>query len=946
MKKRILSLLCVLALCLGLLPVTALAEGEDAPDTLYVGETQITASGYWTTDTNGKLTASDENDYNVYYDGSGTLTLKDATIQGRDNVSQQDPQDYGIYASSTTSQSVSLTIKLIGTNTVKGAGGIYITSGGNSALVIQSDSDASKGSLEVSGSGTSGISIVVLSNSSGNPSLTINKASVEASTEKSGYYGVSIASYTTSNPTLSLTVNGGSLTAQDGIRYVSVAGTNSSTSLTVSDSALIKSMPNISVSGPSKPTPQGNGIVFDGNSGTVYGDVTLDEPLNVGEVETLTIPEGATLNTNGNLNNDGTIVNKGTMNGDPTGGSGTVVSTPTITTESLLDGMVDQPYTATLEATGNNITWSLDSGTLPTGLTLNSDGTITGTPSAEGSSTFTVKAENSAGFTIKQYTLNIKPATVSVTGVKLDKTELPLVVGGNATLIATVEPDTATDKSVTWESSDPNVATVEDGTVTAVKAGEATITVKTVDGGFTDTCAVKVTQPVTGVTLDPTELSLYTGESKTLTAKVEPANATNQDVTWSSSDDTIATVKDGTVTAVKAGEATITVTTADGGKQATCKVKVTDPVYKMTTDTANLDFGKVYTGYDRPTAKTVTITNTGNQTLTLEQPVSTDSFEVGNLSKTELAPNEKATFTVQPKVGLAVGSYKESINISGSNGNNTVSTSVDATFAVVDINDTSVDNKLTITSGISAGISGTAFDTADTVKAELTRVLVQDAAYTASNTAFYDVKLQYSLDGGQTWFEATEATFPTEGITVTLPYPSGTDKDNYSYRVVHMFTVTSPRLGTEAGKTETPAVTKNDSGLQVTLKGLSPVVIGWDKIETPSSGGSTTPAATATPAPSDNITYYTCPSCGYHNWTATEAGYRCDNCGYLESTKQLSGYGNVKGTYTPGSGATSTAASTVPQTGDESNPVLWTVLLLVSGLALGGLAIAKRKNLQ
>ena len=495
-------------------------------------------------------------------------------------------------------------------------------------------------------------------------------------------------------------------------------------------------------------------------------------------------------------------------------------------------------------------------------------GTITGIPTAAGSSTFTVTAENSAGSDSKEYTLNIQAATVSVTGV----------------------------------------------------------------------------------TLDPTELSLYTGESKTLTAKVEPADATNQDVTWSSNNNAVATVENGTVKAVGEGEATITVKTVDGGYTATCTVKVTQATYNISVE-GSLDFGEAYTGYDRPAAQTVTITNTGNQTLTLEQPASTNSFEVGNLSKTQLAPNEKATFTVQPKADLAVGSHEESINISGSNGNSKVSTSVEATFAVVDINDTSVDNKLTLTSGISAGISDTAFDTADKVKAELTKVLVQDAAYTAGNAAFYDVKLQYSLDGGQTWFEATEATFPKEGITVTLPYPSGTGKDTHNFRVVHMFTETSARLGTEAGKTETPAVTKTDSGLQVTLRGLSPVVIGWDKIETPSSGGSTTPAATATPAPTatlapDGTVYYTCPSCGYHNWTATEAGYRCDHCGYLESTKQLSGYGNVKGTYTPGSGATSTAASTVPQTGDESNPVLWTVLLLVSGLALGGLAIAKRKKQQ
>ena len=242
MKKRFLSLLCVLALCLGLLPATALAAGN-APATLYVGETQITASGYWKTDTNGKLTDGDKNNYNVYYDGNGTLTLNNATIQGRGTINEADPIDYGIYAASTSGQSVALTINLIGSNTVKGYCGIYVGAfGGDSTLVIQSDSDASKGSLEVSGSGMSGISIDVLNNSSGNPSLTVNNASVEASTEKADYHGVSIVSYTTSSPTLSLTVNGGSLTAQDGIRYVSVAGTNSSTSLTVGDSALIKSL--------------------------------------------------------------------------------------------------------------------------------------------------------------------------------------------------------------------------------------------------------------------------------------------------------------------------------------------------------------------------------------------------------------------------------------------------------------------------------------------------------------------------------------------------------------------------------------------------------------------------------------------------------------------------------------------------------------------------------
>ena len=393
------------------------------------------------------------------------------------------------------------------------------------------------------------------------------------------------------------------------------------------------------------------------------------------------------------------------------GGSGTV--TPKITTDSPLpEGTVGESYSATLQATGNNITWSVTEGALPAGLTLNSDGTITGTPSAEGSSTFTVKAENSAGSASKKYTLNIKPATVSVTGV----------------------------------------------------------------------------------TLDPTELSLFTGGSATLTVKVEPADATNQDVTCQSNNANVATVEGGTVKAVGEGEATIIVTTVDGGKTATCKATVTQATYSISADATALDFGSVYTGYIQPAAKTVTITNTGNQPLTLDQPASTNSFEVGTLSDTELAPNEKAIFTVQPKADLAAGVYREEIQVSGS-GN--VTLSIPVSFSV------------------------------------------QAAA--------------------------------------------------------------APQV---------------------------------------------TPAPAATPAPSDNITYYTCPSCGYHNWTATEAGYRCDHCGYLESTRQLSGYGNVKGSYTPGSSAAAPAASTIPQTGDESNPVLWTVLLLVSGLALGGLAIAKRKKQQ
>ena len=125
MRKKIVSLCMALALCLGLLPVTALAAGEDAPGTLWVGQTQITASGYWKTTTEGNLITGSENDYNVYYDGNGTLTLNGATIQGGTSTGSV-PYGAGIYAQCNSEESVSLTIKLISENTITGFYGIYV----------------------------------------------------------------------------------------------------------------------------------------------------------------------------------------------------------------------------------------------------------------------------------------------------------------------------------------------------------------------------------------------------------------------------------------------------------------------------------------------------------------------------------------------------------------------------------------------------------------------------------------------------------------------------------------------------------------------------------------------------------------------------------------------------------------------------------------------------
>lgn len=177
-------------------------------------------------------------------------------------------------------------------------------------------------------------------------------------------------------------------------------------------------------------------------------------------------------------------------------------------------------------------------------------------------------------------TLPVSIPGIPVTAVSLDKTTLSFdAIGKSEKLTATVEPDDATNKNVTWSSSNPSVATVDNGVVTAVGEGTAVITVTTEDGGKTATCTVTVrietTIPVEGVSLDTTTLYMTkTGQSAKITATVVPANATNKNVTWSSSNTDVATVDNGIVTAVGNGEAIITVTTEDGGKTATCTVTV------------------------------------------------------------------------------------------------------------------------------------------------------------------------------------------------------------------------------------------------------------------------------------------------------------------------------------------------------------------------------------
>lgn len=175
--------------------------------------------------------------------------------------------------------------------------------------------------------------------------------------------------------------------------------------------------------------------------------------------------------------------------------------------------------------------------------------------------------------------LSISGRTVDVTGVSLNRSSLTMLQGISEKLVMAIEPGNATNPAVTWESSDTNVAAVDDnGVVTGLLPGTATITVRTEEGSFTATCEVTVVEKiaVTGIKLTNDTASIQVGSSSALTAIVEPDNASIKDVIWTSSDPDVAAVDDqGVVTGIVAGKATITVTAVDGGFSYTCEVTVT-----------------------------------------------------------------------------------------------------------------------------------------------------------------------------------------------------------------------------------------------------------------------------------------------------------------------------------------------------------------------------------
>ncbi len=185
-------------------------------------------------------------------------------------------------------------------------------------------------------------------------------------------------------------------------------------------------------------------------------------------------------------------------------------------------------------------------------------------------------ASEQENFCIKAYTDDA--STVAVTGVTIENSDVEIGVGEELQLVAKIEPSTASNLNLTWESSDESVATVNElGKVTGVSHGETTITVTTADKGFTDEAHVQVTNKLVSISLSEEELEIILHETATVDVTYNPEDtSSDKTVTWSSSAPTIASVdSNGVITAKSYGYCVITATAA--GKEAQCTVYVVPP---------------------------------------------------------------------------------------------------------------------------------------------------------------------------------------------------------------------------------------------------------------------------------------------------------------------------------------------------------------------------------
>jgi len=588
---------------------------------------------------------------------------------------------------------------------------------------------------------------------------------------------------------------------------------------------------------------------------TVYPEQATDKTLAWASDK----PEIATVGTDGKV----TAVKAGTATITVTTGQGvskkcTVTVTSPVSgitidasTISLMPGATHQ-LTATIlpdNASNKEMTWSSDNDAVAT---VSQTGLVTAVKS--GSTCIHVTTAD-GGKTAKC----LVEVLIPTQGVSLDVTSCTLYTGESKKLNATVTPSNATYKNVTWSVSDEAVAKVDqNGNITAVKAGSATVTATTENGGFKATCNVTVKQHVTAVSLDQTSLELYVNETETLTATVLPEDATNKSVTWSTSDQTVATVSNGTITAKKVGTATITVKTADMSKTATCKVTVKAHVssvaFNKTTMTLNVGESETLTATVSPSDasdKTLTWTSSDESVAKVDANGKVSALKVGTATikavSTDGAKEATCTVTVAQHVS-SVSLDQTSLNMYVGDTKTLVATvlpaaaankkvtwkSSDATIVTVDAN-----GKLTAKKAGNAKITVT---TEDQGKTATCMVFVKQHAESVSldKTALtLGIDEKYTLTATVLPANANDksVTWSSDNQDVAFVNPSTGSVMGVSVGTANVTVKT-----TDGGYTATCKVTVVTASIKATALTLTPTTLKLQEGETSSLKLTITPA--------------------------------------------------------------------------------------------------------
>ena len=270
-------------------------------------------------------------------------------------------------------------------------------------------------------------------------------------------------------------------------------------------------------------------------------------------------------------------------------------------------GQIDK-ITATvlpLTATNRNVLWDSTDKSV---VAVESDGTL----KALKTGNCTIYAVSEDGGHIASCKVTVEPK-VDVKGISLDRSSVTINVGETFQFLGMLIPSNASEKRIKWSSDNTSVVTISStGVIKGVKSGTAVISATSYDGNYTAKCKVTVVQQVTGVKLSSSSEKISVGKSKTLTCTVAPSTASNPAVVWSSSNEKVATVSNGVITAKKAGSAVITVKTVDGGYTAACNVTVIVPVTGVSVSVSSV---KVPKGETRVISAAVTPSNATNKTV-------------------------------------------------------------------------------------------------------------------------------------------------------------------------------------------------------------------------------------------------------------------------------------------------------------------------------------------